>query len=68
MASLRYEVRKALLMRIFARIEVDNRTITRIEYCPPFELLLGDTRERTGSGCDAMAHALLDETAISTVG
>lgn len=61
------EEKKAFLARVIARIEVRDRTITRIEYRPPFELLLDDTRERAGSGCDAMAHALLDETAISAV-
>lgn len=54
------EDRKALLSRVFARIEVENREIVRIEYRPPFALLFGDTRERTGSGCDDMARALLD--------
>lgn len=55
------EDRKALLRQVFSRIVVKDRTITDIEYNPPFDLLLGETRA-TGSGIP-LERALLEHIA-----
>lgn len=52
------EERKALLRQVFARIEVTNRAITRIEYHPPFSLFVHDACP--GAGSVGMERQLLD--------
>lgn len=51
------EERKELLRRVFARITLIDRTITTIEYHPPFHLLLGETA-REGSRVDLERRVL----------
>ena len=52
------ESRKALLKQVFRCIVVDNAEITRIEFNPPFDVLLETPHGASGS--DAMVRALLD--------
>lgn len=53
------EDRKDHLRRIFRRIEITDKGISRIEYNPPFHLLLGTAPERAGRG-ESLEHALLE--------
>ncbi|MFZ5477064.1 MAG: recombinase family protein [Myxococcota bacterium] len=60
------EDRKALLAEVFARIVVQDRQIVRIEYNPPFELLLASSPASAGSRSE-LARALLDRMAGNEV-
>lgn len=51
------EERKNLLRQVFARITVTDRSITDIEYHPPFHLLLGEPA-REGSRVDLERRVL----------
>jgi DNA invertase Pin-like site-specific DNA recombinase len=53
--------KKALLRRVFARIEVTDKAITRIEYNPPFHLFTVDARHNAGVA--GLEHELLEAIA-----